>query len=82
MKRLSFSQTKTDTQRLFELKAKYKNLIYGDDTTDKDLKTIAEQLQQMPKTPPVTIRKFEGDYNFLQKRIIRKNYLIYIMTIK
>ncbi len=63
MKRLSFSQTKTDTQRLFELKAKYKNLIYGDDTTDKDLKTIAEQLQQAPKTPPVTIRKFEGDYN-------------------
>lgn len=63
MKRLSFSQTKTDTQKLFELKAKYKNLIYGEDTTDKDLKAAAAQFQQMPDTSSVTICKFEGDYN-------------------
>ena len=41
MKRLSFSQTKSDVERLFELKKKYRNLIYSDNTTDKQLRTFA-----------------------------------------
>lgn len=45
MKRLSFAQTKNDVERLFELKKKYSNIIYGDDTDDKDLKSIAMQLK-------------------------------------
>lgn len=44
MKNLSFSQTKSDVERLFELKKKYKNIIYGGDTTDGKLKKVAEQL--------------------------------------
>jgi len=42
MKRLSFSQTKSDVERLTELKSKYANLIYGKDTNDKHLKEFAE----------------------------------------
>lgn len=44
MKRLSFSQTKNDVERLFELKKKYANIIYGKDTDDKHLRQVAEQL--------------------------------------
>jgi len=44
MKRLSFGQTKNDVERLFELKKKYKNIIYGKDTSDKHLKEIAGKL--------------------------------------
>lgn len=46
MKRLSFSQTKSDVERLFELKKKYANIIFGKDTNDKHLKQIAERLDQ------------------------------------
>ena len=46
MGRLSFKQTKSDVQRLFELKKKYKNLIYGKDTDSKPLKRIAEVLNK------------------------------------
>lgn len=45
MTRLSFSQTKKDVERLFELKKKYRNIIYGKDTDQKHLKTIAEQME-------------------------------------
>lgn len=44
MKRLSFSQTKKDVERLFELKKKYANIIYAKDTDDKHLKQVAKQL--------------------------------------
>ena len=44
MKRLSFSQTKNDVERLFELKKKYANIIYAKYTDDKHLKQVAEQL--------------------------------------
>lgn len=47
MKRLSFSQTKNDVERLFELKKKYANIIYGKDTDDKHLKQIAEKLNEV-----------------------------------
>ena len=46
MSRLSFKQTKSDVQRLFELKKKYKNLIYAKDTDSKPLKRIAEVLNK------------------------------------
>ena len=46
MKRLSFGQTKSDVERLFELKKKYKNIIYGKDTNDKHLKQIAERINE------------------------------------
>lgn len=46
MKRLSFSQTKNDVNRLFELKKKYKNIIYGVDTDDKHLKQVAEEMNK------------------------------------
>lgn len=46
MKRLSFGQTKRDVQKIFELKKKYANIIYGDDTSDKHLKQIAEKLKE------------------------------------
>lgn len=44
MKRLSFSQTKSDVERLFELKKKYANIIYAKDTDDKHLRKVAEKL--------------------------------------
>ena len=44
MKRLSFAQTKSDVKKLFELKKKYSNIIYGKDTDDKHLKQIAKEL--------------------------------------
>lgn len=46
MSRLSFAQTKSDVDRLFELKKKYKNIIFGDDTDSKPLKRIAEELNR------------------------------------
>ncbi|MED5050632.1 DUF3440 domain-containing protein [Anoxybacillus rupiensis] len=47
MKRLSFSQTKSDVERLQELKNKYRNIIYAKDTDDKHLRQIAEKLEGM-----------------------------------
>lgn len=46
MTRLSFSQTKRDVERLFELKDKYANIIYGKDTDQKHLKEIAERMEK------------------------------------
>lgn len=46
MTRLSFSQTKNDVERLFELKKKYRNIIYGKDTDQKHLKQIADKLNE------------------------------------
>lgn len=46
MSRLSFGQTKSDVKRMFELKKKYKNLIYGEDTDSKSLKKVAEELNR------------------------------------
>lgn len=43
---LSFSQTKSDVERLFELKKKYKNIIYARDTKQKHLKQVAEKLNK------------------------------------
>lgn len=50
MSRLSFGQTKSDVKKLFELKKKYKNLIYGKDTDSKPLKRIAEELNKDDNT--------------------------------
>ena len=47
MSRLSFSQTKSDVKRMFELKKKYKNLIYAKDTNSKPLARVAEQLNEV-----------------------------------
>lgn len=44
MKQLSFSQTKSDVEKLHELKKKYRNIIYGKDTNDKHLRLVADQL--------------------------------------
>lgn len=44
MKRLSFSQTKRDVDKLFELKKKYLNIIFAKDTNDKHLREVANQL--------------------------------------
>lgn len=46
MTRLSFSQTKKDVERLFEMKKKYANIIYAKDTDQKHLKQIAEKLNE------------------------------------
>jgi len=46
MSRLSFAQTKSDVKRMFELKKKYKNLIYGKDTDSKPLKRVAMELNK------------------------------------
>lgn len=46
MKRLSFGQTKSDVERLFELKKKYKDIINGSATNDKHLKELAEELNK------------------------------------
>ena len=43
---LSFGQTKSDVEKMFKLKKKYKNLIYGKDTNSKPLKRIAEELNK------------------------------------
>ncbi len=46
MSRLSFGQTKSDVKRMFELKEKYKNLIYAKDTDSKPLQRIAKELNK------------------------------------
>ena len=46
MKRLSFSQTKGDVKRLFELKKKYKDIIHGGASDDKQLNIIGEEMDQ------------------------------------
>ena len=43
MARLSFGETKSDVEKLFELKKKYKNLIYSKDTNSKALKKYADE---------------------------------------
>ena len=45
MKRLSFSQTKSDVQRIIELKKKYTNLL-SEDVEDKQLKNIAAMINK------------------------------------
>ncbi|MDU6263743.1 MAG: DUF3440 domain-containing protein [Anaerocolumna aminovalerica] len=46
MSRLSFGQTKSDVEKMFELKKKYKNLIYAKDTDSKPLQRIAKKLNE------------------------------------
>lgn len=46
MKRLSFSQTKGDVARLFELKKKYSDIIHGGASDDKHLNQIAEEMDR------------------------------------
>lgn len=46
MSRLSFSQTKSDVERLFELKKKYANIIYSKDTDSTSLKRTAARLNK------------------------------------
>lgn len=46
MSRLSFSETKSDVKRLFELKKKYHNIIFPGDTDSKKLKQVALRLQK------------------------------------
>lgn len=60
MKRLSFSQTKRDVERIQELKKKYRNIIYAKDTNDKHLKQIADTLNG---GEDVKFRTFEGNYD-------------------
>lgn len=50
MSRLSFGQTKSDVERMFELKKKYKNLIYAKDTDSKPLQRIAKELNEDDNT--------------------------------
>jgi len=49
MTKLSFSQTKKDVERLFEMKKKYANIIYAKDTDQKHLKQVAEKLNEVEK---------------------------------
>ena len=49
MSRLSFGETKSDVERMFELKKKYANLIYTKDANGKALKKVAEQLNKEVK---------------------------------
>lgn len=46
MSRLSFSQTKSDVERIKELKAKYKNIIYLKDADSASLKRVARELEE------------------------------------
>lgn len=50
MSRLSFGQTKSDVKKMFELKKKYKNLIYAKDTDSKPLQRIAKELNEDDNT--------------------------------
>lgn len=45
MKRLSFSQTKSDVKKLYQLREKYRNLL-SDDNNDKDLDNISKQMNK------------------------------------
>lgn len=46
MARLSFGETKSDVERLFELKKKYRDLIYGKDTDSKALRKYADEYEE------------------------------------
>ena len=46
MSRLSFGETKSDVERLFELKKKHRNLIYSKDTDSKKLKKYADEYKE------------------------------------
>ncbi|MBC8588075.1 GNAT family N-acetyltransferase [Paratissierella segnis] len=62
MSRLSFGQTKSDVERLFELKKKYKNLIYGADTDSTPLKRIAAQLNKEDEDV-LKVKVYKGSYD-------------------
>ncbi len=47
MTRLSFGETKSDVKRLYELKKKYKNIIFAKDTDNKKLKAHAEKMSKL-----------------------------------
>lgn len=49
MSRLSFGETKSDVQKLFDLKKKYRDIIHGQDTKSKSLKRVAEEMEQHGK---------------------------------
>lgn len=55
MSRLSFSQTKNDVKKLYELKKKYKNIIRPQDADTTSLKKIAVQLEE------IEVKKDEND---------------------
>lgn len=46
MSRLSFSQTKSDVEKIKKLKAKYKNIIYLKDADSASLKRVARELEE------------------------------------
>lgn len=46
MTRLSFGETKSDVERLFEMKKKYRNIIRPEDATSKGLRKIVDRLQE------------------------------------
>lgn len=46
MSRLSFGETKKDVQHLFELKKKYANIIRPQDTDNKHLKRVAQEMEE------------------------------------
>ncbi|MCI8337922.1 MAG: DUF3440 domain-containing protein [Lachnospiraceae bacterium] len=46
MSRLSFSETKRDVKRLFELKRKYANIIRPHDTDSKSLRRVAQEMEE------------------------------------
>lgn len=63
MSRLSFGETKSDVKRLFELKKKYKNIIYGKDTDSTPLKRIATQLnKEEEENNMYKVKVYKGDY--------------------
>lgn len=47
MTRLSCGRSKKDVQRLYALKRKYRNIIHPQDTDNKALRLVAEQLEEM-----------------------------------
>ena len=46
MSRLSFGETKKDVKRLFELKKKYSSIIRPQDTDNKRLKRVAQEMEE------------------------------------
>ena len=61
MSRLSFSQTKSDVERLFQLKKKYAGLIRGDtQSSNKQLREIAERIESSMK---LAKKEFQKGYN-------------------
>ena len=46
MTRLSFGETKSDVERLFEMKKKYRNIIRPEDATSKGLRKIVDRLKE------------------------------------